>query len=61
VATLIFANGLELSVTEPKSDVLAQIGAAQRGGSDVSGWIALTTADGAEVAVQVVLIAYVRA
>ena len=61
MATLVFADGHELPVTETKADVLDRIGDAQRGGSDVSGWLGLTTKDAVEVSVQVALIAYVRA
>jgi hypothetical protein len=61
MATLVFADGHELPVTEAKAGVLERIGDAQRGGSDVSGWVELTTAgDAVEVSVQVALIAYVR-
>ena len=63
MATLIFANGDELPVTETTAEVLSHVTEAQRGGAAnlPAGWIELKPADSATaVSVQVALIAYVR-
>ena len=63
MATVVFANGHELSVTVEQREIREAITAAQRGGSaDMpAGWIVLTATDDArEVSVQTAHIVYIR-